>query len=182
MRYYKRYYDILHCSRLRGMSFLPHRTRKRLQRHPRKVCVAHILSSYTGVHSVIDDSGSVPRRAIYSSRETSPEVGHRASWLTPHEGGSWLTPIVSQTPIVTLHPTPHTLHPTPYALHPTPYTLHPTPHTLHPTPYTLHPTPYTLHPTPYTLHPTPYTLHLTPYTLHPTPYTLHPYSKSIDRA
>jgi len=36
--------------------------------------LARVLSSYTKVYSVIYDSGSVPRRAIFSPRETSPEV------------------------------------------------------------------------------------------------------------
>ena len=36
--------------------------------------MARVLSSYTKVYSVIYDSGSVPRRAIFSPRETSPEV------------------------------------------------------------------------------------------------------------
>ena len=39
-----------------------------------EVCIILFFSSYTKVYSVTYDSGSVPRRVIFSPRETSPLV------------------------------------------------------------------------------------------------------------
>ena len=45
-----------------------------------------IFSSYTQVYSVIYDTGSVPRRAIFSPHETSPTSYHQAEVVRPLSG------------------------------------------------------------------------------------------------
>ena len=46
-------------------------------------------SSYTKVYSVIYDSGSAPRRAIFSPRETAPEVNRSDFTIRGHTAPEW---------------------------------------------------------------------------------------------
>ena len=72
----------------------------------------YILLSYTKVYSVIYDSGSFFRRAIFSPHETSPEVVAKGSSTAPTLSLSWAETLLGRRQevpacAVVLLPVPH---------------------------------------------------------------------------